>query len=83
MQRYNITVPKKYIKDGVEKSSWKQVGQLLRFPAKDGKEENFAIEMHMFPDTKFGVFLDEPKTGSKESILPDYNQEEEPIDSPF
>lgn len=62
MQRYNISVPKKYTKDGVEKSSWKSVGSLLRFPASNGKDESFMLELNMFPDTKFGVFKDEPKT---------------------
>lgn len=83
MERYNITVPKKYTKDGVEKSSWKPVGQLLRFPASDGKPESFIIEMHMFPETKFGVFKDEPKTDSP-SVTPEYPTEElNPEDVPF
>lgn len=67
MERFNISVPKKYTKDGVEKSSWKSVGSLLRFPASNGKEESFALELHMFPDTKFGVFKDEKKDDTSSS----------------
>lgn len=67
MERYNISVPKKYTKDGVEKTSWKSVGSLVRFPARDGKEESFALELNMFPDTKFGVFKDEKKTDTPSS----------------
>lgn len=68
MERYNISVPKKYTKDGIEKSSWKSVGQLLRFPASDSKAESFMIELNMFPDTKFGVFKDEPKTEKTDEV---------------
>lgn len=72
MDRFNVSVPKKYLKDGVEKTAWAQVGRLVRFPAEDGKEERILLELNMFPDTKFGVFRDEPK-----------KKEEEPVDTPF
>jgi hypothetical protein len=64
MQRYNVTVPKKYTKDGEEKTSWNRVGTLVKFEAKDGKPESFILELNMYPDTKFAVFADEPKTGT-------------------
>lgn len=56
MDRFNVSVPKKYMKDGVEKTAWANVGRLVRFAAEDGKEERILLELNMFPDTKFGVF---------------------------
>ena len=61
MQKYNVTVVKIYEKDGEEKKTYPQVGKLIRFPAKEGKEESFLLELHMFPETKFAVFKDEPR----------------------
>ena len=55
-KRYNITTPQTYIKDGVEKKAWRQVGKLVYFPASGDKEEGFILELNMFPNTKFGVF---------------------------
>lgn len=76
MQRYNVTVPKKYTKDGEEKTAWNRVGTLVKFEAKDGKPESFILELSMFPETKFAVFLDEPKAGSSAPVTND-------IESPF
>lgn len=61
MKRYNVTVPKKYTKDGTEKTAWNQIGSLVRFDATEGKPEGFVLELNMFPDTKFGVFEAKPK----------------------
>lgn len=61
MQRYNVTVPKKYTQNGEEKTSWKNVGTLVKFEAKDGKPESYILELNMFPETKFGVFEDTPR----------------------
>jgi hypothetical protein len=64
MERFNITVPKKYTTNGEEKTAWNQVGKLVKFEAKDGKPESYILEMHMYPDTKFAVFKDEPRTAN-------------------
>ena len=61
MKRYNISVPKKYTKDGEEKTAWRNVGTLVRFEATDTKPEGFILELSMFPDTKFGIFEDKPR----------------------
>jgi hypothetical protein len=61
MKRYNISVPKKYEKDGETKTAWGNVGKLVYFPATKDKEEGFILELSMFPDTKFGVFPDKPR----------------------
>jgi hypothetical protein len=61
MQRYNVSVPKKYIKNGEEKTAWNNVGKLIRFEATGDKPEGLILELNMFPETKFGVFLDVPR----------------------
>lgn len=61
MIRYNISVPRTYEKNGETKTAWSNVGKLIKFPATADKPESFIIEMHMFPNTKFGVFEDKPR----------------------
>ena len=36
MKRYNISKPRKYVKDGVEKTYWDKVGELVEFEKQDG-----------------------------------------------
>lgn len=36
MKKYNISVPQKYQKDGVEKTYWANVGTLTEFEKQDG-----------------------------------------------
>lgn len=57
--RYNITVPRKYEKNGEEKTAWSTVGTLVHFPAQDDKPDGFIIELGMFPTTTFKVFPQE------------------------
>lgn len=59
--RYNITVPRKYEKNGEEKTAWSNVGTLVHFPANGEKPDGFIIELGMFPTTPFKVFLQEDK----------------------
>lgn len=61
MKRLNITVPKKYTKDGEEKTQWNTVGTLVVFPAKDGKPEGYKLELPIFGDTQFFVFEQKAK----------------------
>lgn len=61
MKRYDITVPKKYNKDGEEKTSWNRVGTLVKFDATSDKPEGFILELSMFPETKFGIFESKPR----------------------
>lgn len=61
MKRFNISVPKKYTKNGEEKTAWNSVGKLVYFPATTEKKGGFVLELSMFPDVKFGVFEDLPK----------------------
>lgn len=57
VQRFNITVPKKYEKNGEEKTAWNTVGTLVQFPPKrEGDPDGFIIELPMFGSTVFKVF---------------------------
>jgi len=68
MRRFNITCPKKYTKNGEEKTSWNRVGTLVKFDATNGKPEGYLMELNMFPDTKFAVFEDRPKGEDVQTI---------------
>lgn len=70
MERFNISVPKKYTSNGEEKTQWSNVGKLVKFPAKDGKPESYILELAMFPETKFGVFEDKPRSESSATPSP-------------
>lgn len=83
MKRYNVSLPKKYSKDGVEKTAWNTVGKLVYFPANEDKEEGFVLELHMFPDTKFFVFEDKPRDVQKNSDIALPQEEINPDDVPF
>jgi len=81
IKKYNISVPKKYTKDGEEKTFWANVGKLIKFDATESKPEGYVLELHMFPDTKFGVFEDTPRdeqTKSKENTV-EYSDNKEEI----
>lgn len=67
MKRYDITVPKKYTKDGEEKTSWNRVGTLVKFDATSDKPEGFILELSMFPETKFGIFESKPRDEKAEA----------------
>jgi hypothetical protein len=56
MQIYNLTVPKKYTKNGEEKTIWNTVGKMLKFEATTEKPEGYIIELFMLPDLKISVF---------------------------
>lgn len=85
MKKYNISVPKKYEKNGEEKTYWANVGKLVKFDATSEKPEGFIIELNMFPETKFMVFEDKPKeqkeVGTKATEYP--VEEENPDNIPF
>ena len=61
IKKLNICVPKKYTKDGEEKTMWNTVGSLTVFPPKDNKPEGYRIELPMFGDTQFFVFEQKKK----------------------
>jgi len=61
MKKFNITCPKKYTKNGEEKTAWNRVGTLVKFDATSEKPEGYLMELNMYPDTKFAVFEDKPR----------------------
>ena len=64
MKIFNVTTTKTYEKDGVEKKTYPRIGKLIQFPATTDKPESFILELNMFPETKFGVYPDEPRAQS-------------------
>jgi len=55
-KQFRIVVPgKSYVKDGIDKTHWAEVGRLVQF------DDGFLIEMHLFPLTVFKVFPLEEK----------------------
>ena len=74
---YNVSVPRKYTKDGEEKTAWGNVGKLIGFKNEEGVV-SFKLELFMFPDTKFGVFEQKPKEAPQ---APRPVQNEETMDS--
>ena len=83
-KRYNVTVGKKYIKDGEEKKTWKNVGTLVRFEATPEKAESFLLELNMFPETKFSIFEDKPKDDKQTPVSVSVPKDEiNPDDIPF
>lgn len=61
MQKFNISVPREYEKNGEKKTFWGNVGKLTKFDATASKPEGYVIELYMYPNTKFMVFEDKPK----------------------
>lgn len=81
MKKYNISVPKKYTKNGEEKTSWSTVGTLVHFPANGEKQEGFIMELNMFPNTTFKVFEQKPRENKVPEEFRGYEpQGEEVID---
>lgn len=77
-KRYNIVVPKKYNKDGEEKTAWKNVGTLVRFPPTEDKDEGYIMELNMYPDVTFKIFeekqKDEQPQRESKVLKPGYNK---------
>ena len=55
MNKYNIVKPRKYVKDGVEKTYWDRVGEMVEFQKQDGsvsriiKIPAIGLEANVFP----------------------------------
>ena len=70
-KRYNICVCKVYQSQGQEKKAWPNVGSMVYFPATEGKDERYILELNMFPLTKFYVFDQKPKVPTTPQRAPD------------
>ncbi len=60
-KRFNVVVPRKYEVNGEEKTAWGTVGTLVYFGQNKDGEEGFALELNMFPETKFKIFPIKPR----------------------
>ena len=56
MKLYNICTCRVYQSQGQDKKFWPNVGTLTYFPASNGKDEGYRLELGMFPGTRFYVF---------------------------
>ena len=56
MKKFNVSTPKKYTKNGEEKTAWLEVGVITEF---DDKKQ--VLELNMFPNQKFFIFEREEK----------------------
>ncbi len=62
MKKYNIVKPRKYVKDGTEKTYWDRVGEMVEFEKPDGsvsriiKIPAIGLEANVFPaEEKFAT----------------------------
>jgi hypothetical protein len=59
MKKFNLNTKRTYTgRDGVEKTQWLTVGTLTQFDTERG---GMALELNMFPDTRFYVFEQKPR----------------------
>lgn len=56
MERFNVVTAKLYEKDGEQKKAWRNVGQLVVWPANGNKPQSFQLELNMFANEKFYIF---------------------------
>lgn len=75
MQRFNVNTKKTYSKNGEEKNVWNTVGTITQFDNGD-----FALELSMFPDTKYYVF---PQKEKVEQPVSPVQEEIKVSDIPF
>ena len=59
MKKYNISKPEKYMKDGVERTFWANIGTMTEFEKQDGTVSRI-IEIPAI-SLKASIFLVEPK----------------------
>lgn len=75
VKKYNISKPEKYIKNGVEKTMWHNVGTMTEF-IKDDNSVSRIIEIPAI-GLKASVFPIEPKVTTTQ---PTNTQEEQPVE---
>lgn len=67
MHKFNISKPEKYVKDGVEKTYWANIGTMTEFTKSDGSISRIleipaiSLKANIFPiENKEGVIQTEP-----------------------
>lgn len=84
MIKYNISKPEKYMKDGVEKTFWANVGTITEFKKDDGSVSRIleipaiSLKAHVFP-----VEPVKPKLVVDEHTGIEYPESINPNDIPF
>ncbi len=61
MKKFNVCVPRKYERNGEEKTTWHTAGTLTVFEATADKPEGFILELGIFPTTPFKIFEQKAK----------------------
>jgi sortase (surface protein transpeptidase) len=92
VKKYNVSKPEKYIKDGVEKTYWANVGTMTEFEKQDGSVSRIleipaiGLKANIFPvtdraESKPAPKKSEPETGVDPIEYPTENIN--PEDIPF
>lgn len=68
IKKYNLSKPEKYIKDGVEKTFWSNVGTMTEFEKQDGSVSRI-VEIPAI-GLKASVFLQEPRENAPRASQP-------------
>lgn len=68
MKKYNISKPEKYMKDGVEKTYWANIGTMTEFTKTDGTISRI-MEIPAI-SLKANIFPVEPKANAKVNADP-------------
>lgn len=89
MKRYNLSKPRKYVKDGVEKTYWDKVGEMIEFERQDGsvsrivKIPAIGLEANVFEEKPREPQQPAPRRAPASDAV-QYPQEEiNPEDIPF
>ena len=89
MEKLNITRPHKYMKDGVEKTQWKEVGKVVIFDKADGTRSGLielnhtSEEWKIFPLEAKGGKQSDPLGQAREALAPQDNSDMGLEDIPF
>lgn len=65
--KWNIVTAETYEKNGEQKKVWHTVGELLLWPAKGDKDEQYNMKLYMNPSEKFYIFRQKEKGSTKPS----------------
>jgi len=90
VKKYNLSKPEKYIKDGVEKTYWANVGTMTEFQKQDGSVSRIieipaiGLKANVFEQTANPAYQAPVKTYTKPEDPLEYPEEEiNPDDIPF
>lgn len=90
MRKFNISKPEKYVKDGVEKTIWQNVGTMTEFDKPDGSVSRIleipaiGLKANVFPvQPKEDAPVKTPEKSSLTSVQPDGNDPIDNDDIPF